>query len=105
MRRHKMPDAHADHPNVTPLIDVVMCLFIFYMLVAKIGVNTGQVTGGSARYCPSGWPDGGVRKLPDVSHALHDETDLHAASPTSEQTGIARWSRRRQPKECGQVDD
>ena len=42
MRRHKMPDAHADHPNVTPLIDVVMCLIIFYMLVAKIGVNTGQ---------------------------------------------------------------
>jgi len=37
-----MPDAHADHPNVTPLIDVVMCLIIFYMLVAKIGVNTGQ---------------------------------------------------------------
>ena len=42
MRRHRMPDAHADHPNVTPLIDVVMCLIIFYMLVAKIGVNTGQ---------------------------------------------------------------
>ncbi|HEV8293570.1 MAG TPA: biopolymer transporter ExbD [Tepidisphaeraceae bacterium] len=42
MRRHKMPDAHASHPNVTPLIDVVMCLIIFYMLVAKIGVNTGQ---------------------------------------------------------------
>lgn len=42
MRRRKMPDAHADHPNVTPLIDVVMCLIIFYMLVAKIGVNTGQ---------------------------------------------------------------
>ena len=37
-----MPDAHADHPNVTPLIDVVMCLIIFYMLVAKIGVNTGR---------------------------------------------------------------
>jgi biopolymer transport protein ExbD len=37
-----MPAAHADHPNVTPLIDVVMCLIIFYMLVAKIGVNTGQ---------------------------------------------------------------
>jgi biopolymer transport protein ExbD len=37
-----MPDAHASHPNVTPLIDVVMCLIIFYMLVAKIGVNTGQ---------------------------------------------------------------
>ena len=27
--------------NVTPLIDVVMCLIIFFMLVAKIGVTTG----------------------------------------------------------------
>jgi biopolymer transport protein ExbD len=36
-----MPAAHASHPNVTPLIDIVMCLIIFYMLVAKIGVNTG----------------------------------------------------------------
>src|SRR5881394_1772789 len=42
MRRRKIPESHAMHPNVTPLIDVVMCLIIFYMLVAKIGVNTGQ---------------------------------------------------------------
>ena len=27
--------------NVTPLIDVVMCLIIFFMLVAKIGVTSG----------------------------------------------------------------
>ena len=27
--------------NVTPLIDIVMCLIIFFMLVAKIGVTTG----------------------------------------------------------------
>ena len=36
-----MPESHSTHPNVTPLIDVVMCLIIFFMLVAKIGVNTG----------------------------------------------------------------
>ena len=42
MRGHKMPAAHATHPNVTPLIDIVMCLIIFYMLVAKIGVNMGH---------------------------------------------------------------
>ena len=41
MRKHGMPEAHAAHPNVTPLIDVVMCLIIFFMLVAKIGVSTG----------------------------------------------------------------
>ncbi len=40
MKRH-MPDSHTSHPNVTPLIDIVMCLIIFFMLVAKIGVNTG----------------------------------------------------------------
>jgi biopolymer transport protein ExbD len=39
--KHKMPASHSSHPNVTPLIDIVMCLIIFYMLVAKIGVNTG----------------------------------------------------------------
>lgn len=43
MRKHGMPEAHATHPNVTPLIDVVMCLIIFFMLVAKIGVSTGAV--------------------------------------------------------------
>ncbi|MGB7158241.1 MAG: biopolymer transporter ExbD [Tepidisphaeraceae bacterium] len=41
MRKHGMPEAHATHPNVTPLIDIVMCLIIFFMLVAKIGVSTG----------------------------------------------------------------
>jgi biopolymer transport protein ExbD len=41
MRTRGIPPAHNDHPNVTPLIDVVMCLIIFYMLVAKIGVATG----------------------------------------------------------------
>ena len=41
MRAHKIPEVHSSHPNVTPLIDIVMCLIIFYMLVAKIGVNRG----------------------------------------------------------------
>jgi biopolymer transport protein ExbD len=41
MKRRGLPEIHASHPNVTPLIDVVMCLVIFFMLVAKIGVTTG----------------------------------------------------------------
>ena len=41
MRKRGMPDSHVAHPNVTPLIDIVMCLIIFFMLVAKIGVDTG----------------------------------------------------------------
>ena len=41
MKKRQMPDAHVAHPNVTPLIDIVMCLIIFFMLVAKIGVSTG----------------------------------------------------------------
>jgi biopolymer transport protein ExbD len=41
MRRHIMPPIRESAVNVTPLIDVVMCLIIFFMLVAKIGVDTG----------------------------------------------------------------
>ncbi len=41
MRPRRMPDIKEGGVNVTPLIDIVMCLIIFFMLVAKIGVNTG----------------------------------------------------------------
>jgi len=41
MRRHRMPEMKEGGVNVTPLIDIVMCLIIFFMLVAKIGINTG----------------------------------------------------------------
>jgi biopolymer transport protein ExbD len=41
MKRHHMPDMKEGTVNVTPLIDVVMCLIVFFMLVAKIGVSTG----------------------------------------------------------------
>jgi len=36
-----MPEMKEGGVNVTPLIDIVMCLIIFFMLVAKIGVTTG----------------------------------------------------------------
>ena len=41
MRRHHMPDIKEGGVNVTPLIDIVMVLIIFFMLVAKIGVSRG----------------------------------------------------------------
>jgi biopolymer transport protein ExbD len=41
MAKHHIPDSHTAHPNVTPLIDIIMCLIIFFMLVTKIGVTTG----------------------------------------------------------------
>jgi biopolymer transport protein ExbD len=41
MKRHSMPDMKEGGVNVTPLIDIVMCLIIFFMLVAKIGVTSG----------------------------------------------------------------
>ena len=41
MKSHRMPDMKEGGVNVTPLIDIVMCLIIFFMLVAKIGVSTG----------------------------------------------------------------
>ena len=41
MRKHSMPEMKEGGVNVTPLIDIVMCLIIFFMLVAKIGVDSG----------------------------------------------------------------
>src|SRR4051812_46891314 len=41
MRRHRMPETREGGVNVTPLIDIVMCLIVFFMLVAKIGVDAG----------------------------------------------------------------
>src|SRR4051795_10471283 len=41
MKKHRMPDMKEGGVNVTPLIDIVMCLIIFFMLVAKIGVTSG----------------------------------------------------------------
>src|SRR5580698_10262436 len=43
MRRRPMPEIREGGVNVTPLIDIAMCLIIFFMLVAKIGVTTGAV--------------------------------------------------------------
>ncbi|HQY88931.1 MAG TPA: biopolymer transporter ExbD [Tepidisphaeraceae bacterium] len=39
-RRH-IPESHSEHPNVVPLIDVMLCIIVFYMLAAKIGVTAG----------------------------------------------------------------
>jgi biopolymer transport protein ExbD len=41
MKRHSMPEMKEAGVNVTPLIDVVMCLIIFFLLATKIGVNDG----------------------------------------------------------------
>jgi len=41
MKRFHPRESHTEHPNVVPLIDVMLCIIVFYMLVAKIGVDTG----------------------------------------------------------------
>jgi biopolymer transport protein TolR len=41
MKKFHPHESHAEHPNVVPLIDVFLCLIVFYMLAAKIGVTTG----------------------------------------------------------------
>ena len=41
MSKRHIPESHSAHPNVTPLIDIIMCLIIFFMLVTKIGVSRG----------------------------------------------------------------
>jgi biopolymer transport protein ExbD len=40
-KKKGMPAVHGGECNVTPLIDIIMCLIIFFMLVAKIGVVSG----------------------------------------------------------------
>ena len=41
MKVAKLTPTREVAPNVVPLIDIVMCLIVFYMLVAKFGVETG----------------------------------------------------------------
>lgn len=41
LKRRHIPDSHGEHPNVVPLIDVMLCIIVFYMLAAKIGVTSG----------------------------------------------------------------
>ena len=36
-----MPPMKEGGVNVTPLIDIIMCMIVFFMLVAKIGIDTG----------------------------------------------------------------
>ncbi|HEY1686260.1 MAG TPA: biopolymer transporter ExbD [Tepidisphaeraceae bacterium] len=39
--RRGMPQSVVGHVNVTPLIDIMLVLIVFFMLVARIGVTTG----------------------------------------------------------------
>ncbi len=41
MRLRHIPAIRQEHVNVKPLIDIVMCMVVFFMLVARIGVDTG----------------------------------------------------------------
>jgi biopolymer transport protein ExbD len=41
MRLRRIPKIAEAGVNVTPLIDVVMCMIVFFMLAAKIGIDTG----------------------------------------------------------------
>jgi biopolymer transport protein ExbD len=41
MKPRRIPNLSQDAINVTPLIDVVLCLVIFFMIAAKIGVASG----------------------------------------------------------------
>ena len=39
MRRRALHHGHTNHLNVTPLIDVVMCLIIFYLIVGRLALT------------------------------------------------------------------
>lgn len=40
--KFQKPESHATHVNVVPMVDVIMCMIVFYMLAARIGVDTGE---------------------------------------------------------------
>lgn len=42
MKSHGLPVVKEGSVNVTPLIDIVMCLIIFFMLVTKICIDDGR---------------------------------------------------------------
>lgn len=41
LKRRHLRESHFEHPNVVPLIDVMLCIIVFYMLAARIGVDSG----------------------------------------------------------------
>jgi len=43
MRRREMPHAHVDMPNLAPMVDVVMCILIFFMLGATFAMSEGAL--------------------------------------------------------------
>jgi biopolymer transport protein ExbD len=69
-----MPDMKEGSINVTPLIDIVMCLIIFYMLAAQIGVEQG------AR--PTDLPAGGKgQKIVDPSNTIYLNVEKEIETP------------------------
>jgi len=41
LRRREMPPVHADVPNLAPMVDVVMCILIFFMLGTSFALSEG----------------------------------------------------------------
>lgn len=74
---HKMPEMKEGGVNVTPLIDVVMCLIVFFMLVARIGVATGA---SKAMLLPE-------TIIGTKIEMLGDNLVLNVEDPTVERTG------------------
>jgi biopolymer transport protein ExbD len=81
MRTKGLPRAHSDHPNVTPLIDVVMCMIVFYMLAAKIGVSSGKE---AEIELPESWQG---KQLPDLGNAVTINVEK---PPTGEEQPIVK---------------
>src|SRR5690349_2656910 len=44
MKRKPIKPMHADHVNVTPLIDVMMCLIIFFLLCGQFALDESNDT-------------------------------------------------------------
>lgn len=94
---------HVGHVNVTPMIDVVMCLIVFYLIVGRLAGDSGRVSLPSTRagekaavprvvVSLSPGADGntvarvGEREvpMPDVAAAIRDA----AGDPTNVEIGV-----------------
>lgn len=78
MRRREMPHTHVDMPNLAPMVDVVMCILIFFMLGTSFALSEGALP----TQLPTQVGPGGasvVTVIPVVRIALREDPDRRGA--------------------------
>ena len=101
MKKHSMPEMKESGVNVTPLIDVVMCLIIFFMLVAKIGVSTGA----QAMELPETIVGMKIEKLGDNLVVNVMDPNPEVVDPATGKPVVDDKGRKRRRRGAGAVDE